>query len=458
MIKMGFRLKLNFIFICFTVVLLGLTTYFVYEVAINRQKNDLQNRLLDLAKLSSISIDMDKIMRIKPELSSQNMPAYRQTKASLENLKKIDPMIDSVYILVKSEKKDILLFLADSGDKHHMGAYCGEVYDASKYPEMLLGFSRPSVDRKLYGDKWGVFLSGYSPLMDSYGKIVAIIGIDVRAESIRDMQRSLRDRFILVFTGGIIFALLASWLVAGGVTGPLRKLTAGIKEAGKGNLEHKVQVKTNDEFEDLANTFNLMTGELSQSRAKLQRHYLGTFSSLAQIIEAKDPYTKGHSDRVRDYAVNLARHLGLPREDVEVLEEASLLHDIGKIGIPESLLTKPAQLTEEERQVIQAHPQIGYDILRPIEFLQPTLNIIHSHHEQPDGKGYPRGLTASQIPKLAGILAIADSFDAMTSDRAYRKAFKKAEALERLRAGKGAQFDSALVDAFIELAQKIDLP
>jgi HAMP domain-containing protein len=447
--RISFRTKLSVAFILLTVSALLVNTYLVYEISIRRQKAELRGRILSLAKTSSIFINADKLMQIKPELASQGTDLYKETKDILKNVRSADSLIDSVYIMIPSSKEYSWIFLVDSGDKRKFSAYCGEYYDVSKFPEMRQAFQGPIVDNEITQDKWGSFLSGYAPLYNSQGKAVAIVGIDVRSESIRNMQLMLEKRFTLALLLGLLFSLFMGWFMARGITRPLRILTQRVKEVGEGKLDKKVGLKSRDELGELADAFNKMIEELRQARINLERYYLNTIHALARAIESKDPYTKGHSERVAQYAVGLARYLKFPKNEIILLEEACILHDIGKIGIPESILTKPAPLTEEEWKVMKTHPQEGKDILKFIEFLRPGLSIVCDHHERPDGRGYPHGLTADKISRLVSIVSIADSFDAMTSDRSYRKAFPRDEAFRRLRDSKDKQFNAEMVEAFI---------
>lgn len=182
--------------------------------------------------------------------------------------------------------------------------------------------------------------------------------------------------------------------------------------------------------------------------------YVDTVKSLSQAIEAKDSYTNGHSQRVGEYACSLAERLGLSQKRIENLRIAAILHDIGKIGIDESILNKPGRLTEEEFDKIKQHPTIGVKIIKDIDFLKDVSGIILSHHERYDGTGYPEGRDHENIMLEAQILSIADVFDALTSERPYRNAMTVEEALEIIENGKGSQFDYKLADTFIKMIKK----
>ncbi|MFQ6000338.1 MAG: GAF domain-containing protein [Anaerolineae bacterium] len=181
---------------------------------------------------------------------------------------------------------------------------------------------------------------------------------------------------------------------------------------------------------------------------------LQTIEALARAVEAKDPYTAGHSTVVTDHAVAIAERMGLAAEEIETLRMAGLLHDIGKIGIPGSVLNKPSRLTSAEFIMIQSHPVISAEIIGKVKPLTGTVPVIRHHHERYDGTGYPDGLKEEETPLLARILAVADGFEAMTSDRPYRKAFTVEEAIEELKAGAGTRWDPAVVEAFLEILEE----
>ncbi|MBU0476959.1 HD domain-containing protein [bacterium] len=188
---------------------------------------------------------------------------------------------------------------------------------------------------------------------------------------------------------------------------------------------------------------------------ELQQSYFNTITALVKAMEAKDPYTRGHSDRVNKYALAIAREMNLSDENIELIKRFGVLHDIGKIGIPIRILNKPAKLTKEEWKMIKSHPRIGVTIIETIDFMKLAKPIILSHHERYDGKGYPMRLRDKKIPLLAKIISIADAYDAMLSDRPYRKAFSKEYALTELARGAGTQFDPRLARAAIRVFKKL---
>ena len=193
---------------------------------------------------------------------------------------------------------------------------------------------------------------------------------------------------------------------------------------------------------------------LRQAHQDMESSFLEVTKSLVLALETKDTYTAGHLERVCRYATGLAQELQLPKEEIEAIREAALLHDIGKIGLPDEVLHKVGSLTEEERDIIKQHLSIGAKILEPMKFFRPITTLIYHHHERYDGKGYPHSLSGEFIPSGAQVIAIADSFDAMTTHRGYNKPKTVQEALEELRRGAGTQFNPLYVEKFIQLMNR----
>jgi putative nucleotidyltransferase with HDIG domain len=184
---------------------------------------------------------------------------------------------------------------------------------------------------------------------------------------------------------------------------------------------------------------------------ELHRSYLDTIALLSHLIEMKDAYTSTHTQRTTHYARAICQKLNLPESITRYIEQAALLHDIGKVAIDSNILLKPSSLTPDERKEIQKHPLLGANILNPILYLKPLSSIILYHHEWYNGAGYPEGLKGNEIPLGARIIAVLDAFDAMLSDRPYRKALSLEQTIEELKKAKGTQFDPKIVDVFIEV-------
>ena len=199
---------------------------------------------------------------------------------------------------------------------------------------------------------------------------------------------------------------------------------------------------------DLIKKINI---ELEESNEKLEEAYMSTIETLRYTVEAKDPYTRGHSDRVSGYSVLIGKHLGLDEKDIHTLELGGLFHDVGKIGIPDSILRKDSKLTDDEYSEIKNHPAIGEHILSSATIFKDIIPIVKHHHEKYDGTGYPGKLKGENIPYLARIAAIADTFDAMTSKRSYRDSLPLDVVIAEFEKCKGTQFDPELDDVFLDI-------
>lgn len=225
----------------------------------------------------------------------------------------------------------------------------------------------------------------------------------------------------------------------------LRQVEAVVKRA----LEYHELVVAKRRYENhLEELVEQRTVELDRALNSLEGAYRSTLKALTAALETRDSETHGHSERVVTYSLRLGREYGLNSEEMKALEFGSLLHDIGKIGVPDSILRKPAKLTEEEWVRMREHPLHGQQILRGIEFLQGAARVVAQHHEQWDGSGYPLGLSGEQIDVCARIFSVADAFDAITSDRVYRRGKTYEAAAQELDDWAGRQFDPKVVDAF----------
>src|SRR6476620_1681199 len=225
----------------------------------------------------------------------------------------------------------------------------------------------------------------------------------------------------------------------------LRQVEAVVKRA----LEHHDLIVAKQRYENhLEELVEQRTAELDRALDSLEEAYRSTLKALTTALETRDQETHGHSERVVSYSLRLGREYGLNREQMKALEFGSLLHDIGKIGVPDLILRKPAKLTEEEWVVMREHPMHGQQILRGIEFLQGASRVVAQHHEKWDGSGYPLGLQKEEIDICARIFAVADAFDAITSDRVYRRGKSYEAASQELDDWAGKQFDPKVVEAF----------
>jgi putative nucleotidyltransferase with HDIG domain len=233
------------------------------------------------------------------------------------------------------------------------------------------------------------------------------------------------------------------------------KATELIRAIERALGRRRLELARNKYRRSLENRVREKTAELSRTLRALESTYSQTLWSLVAALDAREHETGDHSQRVVRYTLAIARKLGVHERDLPDLGRGALLHDIGKIGVPDAILLKPAKLDEEEWRVMRRHPEIGYDILRSIGFLERSAEVVLSHQERFDGRGYPRGLAGEAIPITARIFAIADTYDAMTSDRPYRKALGAQRAREEIGRFAGTQFDPRCAEAFLSIPDAI---
>jgi HD-GYP domain-containing protein (c-di-GMP phosphodiesterase class II) len=323
---------------------------------------------------------------------------------------------------------------------------------ATNFPEELRSALARSIALGLPPS--GVVMLGGEPF--AVLRVLETAGAEVFAlDSVREASRaSVRASLAnlgLVGGGGVLLGAIASLWLARSLSRPVAQLSRAVSRitARRAFDARLTRTGTCREVDTLTDTFNALMHSLREAETQTRSAYVGAIKALAAALDARDPYTAGHSERVSTLSVAIGRRMRLPNEEVETLRLGALLHDIGKIGVSDNVLRKAGPLTVEEFEAIKAHPGLGARILEAVPFLAPHLPVVELHHERPDGQGYPHGLAGAQIPLLPRIVRVADAFDAMTSARAYRPARPPAEAIRELRRGAGSSFDGVVVEALV---------
>jgi HD-GYP domain-containing protein (c-di-GMP phosphodiesterase class II) len=295
-------------------------------------------------------------------------------------------------------------------------------------------------------------LGTYSPVMTLNWAVVVQKPRREAYRGVIEMQRTARLLALLA----VLLSIGVSIFAARRITSPLKVLTESSRALARGDFSQRVNLLSSTEIGELAHTFNTMSDELQRYVEDLKRAaeenkelFMGSIQMLAGAVDEKDPYTRGHSDRVTRYSLLIAKEMDLPAHFMETLRISAQLHDVGKIGIEDHILKKPGALTEEEFEVMKTHTTKGANILRPVTQLADMLPGIELHHEALDGRGYPYGLQGDQIPLLARVIAVADTFDALTTNRPYQQAHTPDQTLQIIKNLAGKRLDPLAVQALL---------
>ena len=332
---------------------------------------------------------------------------------------------------------EIVRNFVDEGNKAQLAATKEFTMDDGKHRVEMLGTYSP-----VTALDWAVVVQ--KPRLEAYSGVY-------------QMQHTARFLALLAVLASIIVSIYA----ARRITNPLEVLTESSRAIARGDFSKRVELKSRTEIGELAATFNTMSEELQQFVEDLKRAaeenralFMGSIQMLSGAVDEKDPYTRGHSDRVTRYSLLIAREMKLDDEFLEILRISAQLHDVGKIGIEDHILKKPGALTPEEFEIMKTHTTKGANILRPVKQLKEMLPGIELHHEALDGRGYPYGLKDEQIPLLARVIAVADTFDALTTNRPYQRAHDPKEALRIIHSLAGKRLDPVAVAALDAVYQR----
>jgi HD-GYP domain-containing protein (c-di-GMP phosphodiesterase class II) len=287
-----------------------------------------------------------------------------------------------------------------------------------------------------------------------------VIAIQDEAAALASVSEMRWQTLWISFVAALL-TLLIGIFFARKLTLPVQELAGGAHRIASGDFSKRIEVTSRTELGDLGNSFNIMTDQIQRFIGDLQRSseenrelFIGTVKALAAAIDGKDPYTRGHSERVSRFSMAIAQRLDLSDEEIEKIRISALLHDVGKIAIDDKILKKPSALTDEEYEIMKGHPQKGYKIMSQIPAMKEFLPGMYMHHEMVNGMGYPQGLKGEEIPLMGKIVAVADTFDAMTTDRPYQKALQFDDALARIESFVGTRYDPAVVAALSEACKE----
>lgn len=367
--------------------------------------------------------------------------------------------LDSLAAETKNSSQDIeYVAIRDMSDTilaHNIIAERGKPFTFPEVLQRMGSLSETQVDDVI---RWGREMIEFTTPIFFTGKRVGTVSLGISKNSLTAAERDIRKSVAvtaLVFLG---LALLGTLMLSSFITTPVKNLSSGVRELAGDEEFHPIPVRGKDELAELTRNFNRMAETILRQKNRLSRYageledaYVATVRVLAASIDARDPYTLGHSTRVSSLACNLGKRLGFSPGEISHLERACLFHDVGKIRTPDEILLKERKLSPREVSVMRRHPEDGAEILRMAPSLQRYIPVVRYHHEWYNGKGYPEGIRDSQIPIHAQVISIADAYDAMTSSRPYRKSLSPDAAIEEILRYRGTQFAPELTDVFVRM-------
>jgi HD-GYP domain-containing protein (c-di-GMP phosphodiesterase class II) len=299
-------------------------------------------------------------------------------------------------------------------------------------------------------------IGAYSTASFNNDLIFGVIAMQDENRALASVGEMRRQTWMISIALAVAALIIGSFF-ARQLTAPVQKLVSAAEKIASGDLSNRIESNKIKELGTLGETFNLMSESLEEHIAKLakaaqENHelFVGTVKALAAAIDGKDRYTRGHSERVARFSVAIGKRLGISQTELDTLRISALLHDVGKIAIDDAILKKPSALTDEEFEIMKTHPQRGYKIMSQIPAMKDFLPGMYMHHEMVNGEGYPQGLKGEEIPLQAKIISVADTFDAMTTDRPYQKGMVLEDALNRIKSFVGTRYDGKVVEALVQ--------
>ncbi|MGB7972608.1 MAG: HD domain-containing phosphohydrolase [Candidatus Deferrimicrobiaceae bacterium] len=436
--SLGIRLKLIAFLLPMVFLLVILIAAAVTKIADKAIQNDLLQRGVAISRVVALSSGYS--IPLGDRLAMDSLTA--ETKNSSHDIE---------YIFIR-DTEDIIL-------AHNLIEERGKAYSPPTQEKTLGTFLETQANEIM---RKGRELIEFSTPVFFAGKRVGTVSLAISRDSILAAQRNIRKSIAIAAAVFLVIALLGTFAIASLITTPVKKLSSGVNELASGMDFHPIPYRSRDELGELTRNFNRMAETILSQKNRLSRYardleesYIATVRVLAASIDARDPYTLGHSTRVAFLACELGRKLGFSTEEIEHLEKACLFHDVGKIRTPDEILLKEQRLSPREIGLMRKHPDNGADILRMAPSLHRYIPVVRYHHEWYNGKGYPEGRMNSEIPIHAQIISLADAFDAMTSSRPYRKGLTTRQALEEIRRFRGTQFSPELTDVFIRMVNEM---
>jgi len=439
--RLGWRLGASFLLL--TALAVFISGFLQYRAQDQWVRRSLGSLLVNIARTGTLLVDPQLHARVEAT-RTQDSDAYRRLRVALQAIQDENRIETPIYTLTAfdASRREARFMVTSRG-----AGMPGEPYPLA--PALLEPLRRTfkkgiATHTDIYQNQSGTWITAFAPIRAADGRVFAVLDVDYPVGVYLKELAAVRRKFYLHSLLGAVLALVAGVLIARQITRPVTQLSALARRVVEGDLTTRVRIRARDEIGMLGNVFHLMVERLHVS-------YRSMVSVLVRALEAREGQP-GSLSRLAGAAGAVGDRLELSPTQREALELGAQLHDIGEIRIPEAVLRKPGPLTPEERSLMEQHPAWGTEILEVVPLLTPALDVVGGHHERYDGKGYPQGLRAEEIPLTARIFSVVDALDAITHDRPYRKARPLSEALEVLRQEAGMQFDPRVVEAALAIA------
>ncbi len=477
--------KLFILLISYSVVLAVICTIICYWLFIRYAIEQHTNLAVGVAKVAASTVDAESIELYLEE--GKDFESYQQTQVMLNTLQNKTPDVEYVYVYKITSDGCVVIFDVDNetDTKFNLGDVVSFDPGLMDYIPLLLSGNR--IDPIISNDQFGWLLTAYEPVYDSFGDCVCYAGVDIKMEGLREYELDFLFKQGCIFSGFLIFFLAVSLtIVKYHILLPIDSMAEAATNATYEDIDKRresqkqlaqLDIRTGDEIENLYRGL-LQTAEMGvkyytahQRRAEeLEKMQFTLVSVLVDLIENRDRQAEGHSQKIAEYVMSIATMMSKmgyygdvwSADFIKNLGISAPLHDIGKMSVPESILNKEGELTEEEFEIMKTHTTSGARIIEnainkmpDMDYLDEACDMAYSHHEWWNGSGYPLGIAGEEIPLSARIMAVVDTFDALITDKNYKKAVSVEEAFITIEAASGTQFDPLVVDAFLRIKDEI---
>jgi HD-GYP domain-containing protein (c-di-GMP phosphodiesterase class II) len=434
---------------------LSLAGWLIYGGLRDRTWDDASDALVQTAATAAVGAHVDGLNALHGP-KDRKQPAYRRVKAELHeifhgNHFENEDRKSRIAVVRFDRKKSTLTMIASTDDDRAIGETL-TVEDA-----VYKCVARHEATAQEGGGQDAHWLVAYAPLQQADAQLLYLLKVERSTAPLRRELFGHLWTIVLAALAGLALAALSGWFVTKQITKPLRAFV-DVMRLMQNTGDYDIKIDLHPEDRDMSvveYTFQALVRRMQDSREREEQSHWSTLQALVTALDVRDNETAGHSMRVTRYGLAIGERMRLKQEVLDQLRQGALLHDIGKIGVPDAVLRKAGKLDAEEWKEMRKHPAIGRTFLEGIIFLRPAMAVVYCHHERWDGTGYPQGLEGDAIPMAARVFAVADALDAITSQRYYKAARSFREAQAEIEACAGSHFDPNVVRAFLTIPEKV---